>query len=484
MIAGNNQPRDSAQQFLLTKTHFRQYLDSPLHLWASIHTPINPVSSSLSSNLQRQGYEVETQAVQFLKQRLGGELSRDLLQEQMSFVDGNFFARADLIVRDADSEGADLYEIKASTNVKPEHLKDCAFQYLVISTSIPLRNVFLVLLDGNYRRGAELDVEQLFQVENVTDLVLAELESVENLRQAALDAALQDNPDKLQHCYTPKDCPCPQLCYPLQVPLSIYEIPGLHKTQKLKLEALGVFDARDVPDDFPLSNKQRGYIKTVRAGTVHVDRAGIQKKLAKLRYPLHFLDYESYGSAIPLFEGYRPYQEAVFQFSLDSLEDSTASPMHREYVHTGLQEPSRELLSALQAAIASEGSVLVWNKSFEMTRNREMAALHPQFASFLEDLNERIVDLAESIKEGLYIHPGLRGSWSIKKVLPVLDPEGQDYPDLEISEGRQASEAWWEMLHSEDTEKKEALYRALLNYCALDTQAMVRVFYRLTALVS
>lgn len=466
-------------RFLLTKTHFQLYLDAPMHLWAAVYGQLPTEISASERGLRRQADEVETLALRFVRQSLTDMGEDCQTQEQLSFADDNFFARADLIAYNSDQKTADLYEVKASTKLKPEHILDCAFQHLVISASQPLRKVFIVLLDPAYQKKGEHDEEGLFRLQDVTDAVLAELGNVSQLRQEALLVALQNTPTSLKHCYDPKNCPCPGLCHPWQGLFTVYEIPGLCRSRKEQLEALGVLDAREVPESFPLNDKQRKVVQVARAGKPLVDVAAIQKKLKNLRYPLHFLDYESYGSAIPLFAGYCPYQEAVFQFSLDILENENACIQHFEYLCPDLREPSLGLLLALREVIRPEGSVLVWNKGFEMARNREMAALHPEFADFLVDLNAQIVDLAETFKGGLYLHPEFRGRWSIKKVLPVMDPDAQDYAEMDIGEGREASEAWWEMLHTNQADEKAKLCLNLMQYCALDTEAMVRVYRKL-----
>lgn len=64
---------------------------------------------------------------------------------------------------------------------------------------------------------------------------------------------------------------------------------------------------------------------------------------------------------------------------------------------------------------ADGGTVFVWNKSFEETRNKEMARMYPEFADFLNDVNARMYDLEVPFKSGVYIHPDFKGKSSIKK---------------------------------------------------------------------
>jgi hypothetical protein len=133
--------------------------------------------------------------------------------------------------------------------------------------------------------------------------------------------------------------------------------------------------------------------------------------------------------------------------------------------------------------IGSTGSVIVWNKAFEMTMNKEMAKIHPQFAEFLDQLNQRVYDLGDVINQGYYLHPGFKGSWSIKNVLPVLVPE-LSYKELEINKGEQASVTWLKICFGQLSEsEKSRLFESMLCYCKMDTIAMVEIFKVLRIIV-
>jgi len=74
----------------------------------------------------------------------------------------------------------------------------------------------------------------------------------------------------------------------------------------------------------------------------------------------------------------------------------------------------------------------------------------------------------------------MRGSYSIKYVLPALVPEMSDaYTNLDlIQNGGEAMNAFAQMSSIDEVEKT-AMREALLKYCELDTLAMVRVLERL-----
>ena len=149
------------------------------------------------------------------------------------------------------------------------------------------------------------------------------------------------------------------------------------------------------------------------------------------------------------------------QFLLHRLERPDGEAVHREHLSASCEDPSRSLLAQLRADIGDHGTLIVWNKTFEMTCNKKMGEIHPEYATFLEYLNQRIYDLGEIINQGIYLHPGFKGSWSIKNVLPVMVPE-LSYADLAIHKGDQASNAWWQICFGQlPQDEKEKLKAAL-----------------------
>jgi hypothetical protein len=125
---------------------------------------------------------------------------------------------------------------------------------------------------------------------------------------------------------------------------------------------------------------------------------------------------------------------------------------------------------------ADGGTVFVWNKSFEKTRNEEMARLYPEFADFLNDVNRRMYDLEVPFKSGLYIHPDFKGKSSIKKVLPVLVPE-LSYHSLNVQNGSMAFTQWHRLIFEDlEAEEKAKIKADLLEYCKMDTWAMVKIW--------
>jgi len=86
-----------------------------------------------------------------------------------------------------------------------------------------------------------------------------------------------------------------------------------------------------------------------------------------------------------------------------------------------------------------------------------------------------MVDLYAPFRSLDVYHPAMKGSASIKAVLPALIPE-LSYSALEVSQGGDAMNVYGNMVAGNHTTAEVASLRlALLEYCKLDTLAMVKL---------
>jgi len=454
-----------------------------MHLWAKVHDQqTNATPSLYDQHLMKQGYEVEKVAKEYLEKYILHKYSNAELLWQTTYISGEYQTRADGIIHELDTDTYHLYEIKSSTSTKKEHLPDATFQSIVIGQSINLETIHLVLLNDEYIRGDELDIEQLFSVPDVTEEVSEMTPGILAKMRQALEIVKSPQSTLIVNCLNPKTCPCPGLCHPNLPKASIYNIPNLTPKKKRELEELKTIAIEDIDDDYPLTPKQRKIVDVLQSKAPYLDKPTVTGLLQSLTYPLYFLDYETYDEAMPLYKGHKPYQKMVFQFSLHIVSSNSETIQHEEYLALEPGDPARGLVKHLRKCITDQGTVIVWNKAFEGGRNKEMAELYPEYKDFLLDVNARMFDLMEIVSKGYYLHPEFLGSWSIKNVLPVMSPE-LSYKTLSINKGDQAMIEWYEMANGDKT-KKDGVSKALLQYCGLDTMAMVKVWERLIELIA
>ncbi len=497
----------------ITKTLYLEYQACGKNAWLKLHKPEVQDMFKLSEfeqGLLEKGNQVEEYARKLfpngvLVETFGidaANATRELVGKktlaifQATFISGIFLARNDILQYDAEGDSWSLCEVKGTNSLNDaedgrDHIDDAAFQVVVMSDlGIKISKVTIIHLNKEYLRGDNLDVAQLFTRVDVTQQVTARLAATREKMGESADALTQLD-EKALTCeciYVGRSAQCTTFCYshPDVPEYSVHDLTRIGASKK-KLEELidsGIFDIRDVPDDFPLSEAQKNQALAHKIERPIVDVDAIRKELEALTFPLFFLDYETYPSPIPLFKGYRPYQQVPFQFSIDLIKDADGAVEHFEYLHIEASDPSAEIVARLREIIGFDGTVIAWHKSFEKMINEQMAERNPEQSRFLDELNNRVYDLKDIFSKQLHVHPGFRGKTSIKNVLPILVPS-LNYKELEIQNGGDATVAWHSMVYGDrSADQKAEIATNLLKYCGRDTAAMVAIWNELRKIAS
>ena len=381
-------------------------------------------------------------------------------------------------------------EVKSGGSKTDTYVKDAAFQYFVMSQAgyTPDR-FYLLLINGDYIRQTSLDVHQLFKTVDITEEVLALQNFVANNLanfQALLSSNILPAMDIGPHCSEPYDCPFYAHCsahLPAENPIT--DLSGSSK-KIWQLYNQGVMSIEDIPENFVLSNSQHSQVNGVKNGAEVLRREPIRFFLEDVTYPLHFFDFETLWPAIPLAEGIQPYGHLSFQYSMHIMREN-GELEHREYLANPdliLQGINTEydLIQQMKKDFASEGSIIAFNKSFEETRIRDMIKRFPQESDFLNGLLSRFVDLMSIFRSlDIYYLPAMKGSYSIKYVLPAIDP-AFSYSDLEIGNGGDASNIFASKAAGNFEGDWSRTREALLKYCERDTYGMVVIWNHLKSI--
>ncbi len=393
------------------------------------------------------------------------------------------------IVQFVGDNTVDLFEIKSSTKAKPEHELDLAFQMVVLEgNGYEVRNIEVIHVNNQYVRNGDVKAEDIVAKTNVTDKVKNRRDfTVQKIAEAVKMLEDGDHPDFSPFLAGDNGAFAEWLeiykhLYP-QDKGSIYDLCRLDSTTLKNLVDSGIERIVDIPEDFALKPVQALQVEATKLGHPIIHNDKIKAFLDELVFPLYFFDYETLMSIVPYFDGVRPYQQLPFQYSLHILESSDAELRHKEYLHADNSNPAHPLSQKLHDDIGTQGTVLVWYESFEKSRNSELGELLPEFKEAFEALNGRVVDLITPFSKGWYVDKDFRGSASIKDVLPVLVPE-LSYKVLGIQEGGSAQRLWMEaVLDGKRPDEKEKILSDLIEYCKLDTLAMVKIYMKLQKLV-
>jgi hypothetical protein len=256
---------------------------------------------------------------------------------------------------------------------------------------------------------------------------------------------------------------------------SVFDLRGHGAgARSFELYEQGILHLKDIPDDFYLNSSQTLQVQCHKSGEAHIDQQALGEFLDQLEYPLYFMDFETYQVAVPEWDGTRPYQQMPFQYSAHRQDRPGGALTHFEWLAPSGADPRKAFLSNLLTALGTEGSILVYNAAFENSRLNDLAYWFPRKAAAIEALQERMVDLMSPFRSKHYYLPAMKGSYSIKQILPALVPY-MNYDELEIGNGGDASTAFYQLQFEKDALVVEQTRAALLRYCAMDTEAMVRV---------
>jgi hypothetical protein len=387
--------------------------------------------------------------------------------------------RADLLV--PTRGGFHMAEVKSSAEVKPYHLIDVAVQAWVFrGAGVPVASVEVRHIDSGFVYPGGGDYRGLFASGDVeAEVARLEPEVPKWVRDAQ---AILARPEPVlptgAHCDDPFECPFKHHCARLAGPAPKHPVtllPGA-KGKRLAEELLveGFADLRDVPAARIGEDEKLRRIWEVTASGKPYLSPEARTVLAGWGAPRRYLDFETIGFTVPRWAGTRPFQQVPFQWSCH-VEDAGGGLTHAEFLELSGEDPSRACAESLVAALGQTGPIVAYSAAFEAGVIQRLAERHPDLAPPLEAIRARLVDLLPVVREHYY-HPEMKGSYSIKDVLPTVAPELAHATLGEVQEGGGAQAAYLEAIAPGTTEaRRDELRRSLREYCERDTLAMVRV---------
>ena len=417
------------------------------------------------------------------------ERTRSLLAErdvpaiyEAGFLEAGVRIRVDILAR-ASGKSWDIIEVKSSMSTKDEHIPDAAVQLLVVEQAgLTVNMIGLAHMSRDYvYPGGDYQADQLFAVDDITADVRKYAEGVADQLDAMRLPLAEDEPPDIavgSHCNKPYKCEFYAHCRSREPDWSIEDLPRLTSGQREDFRARGIRSILELPDSHQLSPVQERARQSV-IGDRPQASASLTNELDKIIPPAHFLDFETLGPALPVYEGTRPYAMVPFQWS-DHVLHEDGSISHSEFLAEGGDDPRADLAEALITQLDGAATIVAYS-SYEQTCIRSLIDALPDHQPALERL--LALDWVDLLKivQGHYYHRDFHGSFSIKSVLPAIAPEF-GYKDLEIQDGNLASIVFLESNHPDTKpQRREQLRGDLLAYCKRDTEAMLRVIEAMRA---
>jgi len=474
----------------LSKSRYMKGLQCHKALWLVTHKPELREESEAATQAFAQGHKVGELAQDIFPggvlipfddltfdeqlQRTQKALTTAKVIYEAAFMHNGVFVKADIMRKVRG--GWELYEVKGSSKVKDIYLDDTAVQYHVITGSgLKITKAFVVHLNTSYRRKTQLDLNKLFTRHDVTD------EARERQAEVRKEIARQKRmlkgnmPDIAigPWCSDPYECDFTCHCWKDVPEDSVFDLAG-KGVNTFELYGQGIKKLKDIPLDL-LKGNQLQQVETARSKKTLVNKKQLREFLDTLRYPLYFLDFETFMDGVPPYDGMKPFQQVPFQYSLHWQKKAGGTLYHSEYLAEPGIDPRKEITERLLKDIPEGACVLAYWKSFEAGRIKELAELFPNKKKRLLSIIDNMVDLIDPFKARHLYSWKQKGSHSIKSVLPAF-VENMSYEGMEIGDGGAAMDAYHRMCECADRPKELAKVRKdLLEYCRQDTLAMVKL---------
>ncbi len=504
-----------------SKSKYFSFWQCPKKLWletykASEREPDDPSTLARmesGTEVGRLAHQLFPQVIDITTRRPDGSLDLQAMvartQQEMAagtpviaeaaFLHDGCYCAVDMLERTAD--GWAIHEVKSSCYPETEDKKfelkkyapDIAFQKWVLTQcGVNVTGTFLRCLNATYVRHGALDVLQLFVNIDMHEMVEEELlkvpANVATAKRMLSDSENVPAIDLSGNCNKPYPCPFLTYCKRQQgVPAdkpTVFDLYRMSMGKKTEHFNAGRVTFEDMRGE-KLNDTQRLQLECTLNHTEHIDRDDIRRFLDTLRYPLYFLDFETMQFALPQYDDSKPYQQITFQYSLHVVKNPNTLCKKKGYGYLAPSDgsdPRRKLAENLCKKIPMGACTVVYNDTFEKSRLKEMAEIYPDLRDHLLSIRDGICDLLVPFRAGHYYLPAMGGSFSIKSVLPALFPNDPDldYHNLpgDVHNGGEAMTIF-PLIQSMSLAEAKAARQSLLEYCNLDTWALVKVWDKL-----
>ncbi len=398
---------------------------------------------------------------------------------EATFQFNGLLVALDILVKEKD--GWKAYEVKSSTNVSDTYINDAAIQFHTITNSgIDLKDISIIHINNQYLKEGDINIQKLFKIETVYIKIQDQLSKIPNQIEEFKNVISNQFAPKISignQCLKPYKCDFKSYCWKHIPEYSIFDIANLNYSKKFKLYENGIvnFEQIDLTSD-TLNTNQLLQVTCELENKSFVDKPKIKDFVQDLNYPLYFLDFETIGAAVPIFNNSRPYQPLVFQYSLHIINIKNKIS-HYEYLAelNPNIDPRETFTKRLIKECGDTGDIIVYNISFEKRVLKSLIELYPKYEDKLNNIINRLKDLMVPFQKKWYYVPAMKGNYTIKSVLPSLVPN-MSYQDLEIKEGLTASATFAQMIDGSFQGDFDKARQELLDYCKRDTKAMVEIY--------
>lgn len=391
--------------------------------------------------------------------------------------------------------GLDVYFIYLGTQAKSVDMlfyQDCLF--VLEGLGFQVNQVYLLYLNSQYTRTTQLEASQLFKktlyflsgqsapFRFIKSSIQPNHKQIfEDLKQMKRKAKQPLVSKKLsKRCFQTVDCPFLRECHP-EYEKEPDDSILFYRNSNLRFlwHQQGRKKILEIPEKY--RNKQAREMALWKANEtppLYVNQKELKKWLSQLRYPLIAFDMEWDRYSIPAYEGLRPMDVLPFAYSLCIQNQDKKL---REKWFLSKEDGRRKLIESLLKEVPKKGTILTFNMlGAEKLRLLELGKQFPEYQKPLKEIMDRMVDVQIPFQQGVVYHQGMRGSWSLKAIMAVLDPSA--YGKLVVKNGLEEVELWRKWSKETKANQANLLKKQLVSYSRMDSLALIRIIDWLLAL--
>lgn len=411
--------------------------------------------------------------------------NKNVVITEASFKYQDNFCSVDILKKE--NNAYEIYEVKSSTEFKDIYLDDLSYQtYILLNLGYAISKACIIYLNSSYVRQGSLDLTKLFIIKDVTLEVFTKQKGVKaKINEINKYLIQKKEPEQSlgMHCVTPYECPFFTHCTKNLEKNNIFDLKGMRNSLKFKLYNQGIYTYKNLlKEDINDKYKQQISFELYDEKPI-IKKDKIKEFINTLSYPIYFLDFETFQMPIPKYNNVKPYMQVPFQYSLHIMDKNDL--VHKEFLAEADIDPRRSLAEKLVKDIPLNACTVAYNMSFEKMVIKNLANLYPDLNNHLMNIHGNMKDLMIPFKNRDYYTKEMHGSFSIKYVLPALFPNDPslDYHNLkQVHNGKEAMNSYVS-LGQLNKEKQEYLRNNLLEYCKLDTYAMVKIYEKLIGII-
>lgn len=401
---------------------------------------------------------------------------------QAQFDTAEFHLRVHILRRAESGTAWQVVLIKSGFSVKAEYLQDLAYTLFVLRRAgVTVSNATMLILSREYRHGDPVDL--LFEAVDCTRKAKDLAERFERGSAAMLTSLLGSGEPGGKLARICRACAYfEEDCLGRDAEHTVFELPGLANSRLEYFAENGIVRIADIPAGVILTGRQER-VRNAAVSGVSVFEPELAEALGELTWPCHYLDFETVTAALPLYPDSGCHRQLLTQFSVHHRESLDGEFTHDEFLADPSRDCERDLAEALIGALSGDDGSIFTYSVFERTCLKALGERFPDLEPALAPIRNRMVDLLKLVGDHVY-HPAFRGSYSIKSVLPALVPD-VSYAGMPIADGSTAIMKFAQMARGVITgEHVNVTRQQLLDYCRMDTYAMVRVHEALASAVT